>query len=107
VIQITPSAVTEIKKLLAEQNQPNMGLRVAVFSGGCSGMSYRLVFDEKQEHDQIQDFDGLKVFIDEQSNTLLEGTSIDFVDSAEERGFKFSNPNIPKEPDCGGCRGCH
>lgn len=106
MIQLTQSAITEIKKLLEQQNDPNLGLRIGVFSGGCSGVSYRLSFDQKNDFDLVQEFDGLKVFTNRDSEAMLDGTSIDFIDNSEGRGFQVTNPKAEKEPGCGGCRGC-
>jgi iron-sulfur cluster assembly protein len=101
MIQVTPSAVSEAKRLLEKQGKPNLGLRVGVQGGGCSGLSYKLGFDEERAGDHIQVFDGVRVLVDPKSSLYLEGTTVDFVDGLEGRGFKFLNPQAKKSCGCG------
>lgn len=102
MVTITPSAISEVKRLLEKQgNRPGLGLRVGVQGGGCSGLSYKIGFTEERAGDQVQDYEGIKVFIDPKSNLYLEGTTIDFVDGLEGRGFKFLNPQAKKSCGCG------
>ena len=102
MVTITPNAVAEVKRLLEKQgNKPGSGLRVGVQGGGCSGLSYKLGFGQERTGDQIQEHEGVKVFIDPKSNLYLEGTTIDFVDGLEGRGFRFLNPQAKKSCGCG------
>ena len=102
MVTITLNAVGEVRRLLEKQgNKPGVGLRVGVQGGGCSGLSYKLGFSEERTGDQIQVHEGVKVFIDPKSNLYLEGTTIDFVDGLEGRGFRFLNPQAKKSCGCG------
>lgn len=103
MISLTPRAVQEVKRILAEQQlPPDTALRVGVKGGGCSGFSYTLGFDDRiAETDQVTEIDGVKVVCDPKSFLYLSGTQIDFEDNLMGRGFKFGNPNASKTCGCG------
>lgn len=101
MITVTQSAVAEVKRLLEKQGKPGLGLRVGVQGGGCSGLSYKLGFDEPRPNDQIREVDGVKILVDPKSDIYLDGTTLDFVDGLEGRGFKFLNPHAKKTCGCG------
>lgn len=100
-IQLTPQAVEEVKRLIAKENRQGVGLRVGVKGGGCSGLSYFMDFDQKKEKDYEFDFEGVKVYIDPKSDLYLSGTTMDYKDSLQEKGFRFINPNASKTCGCG------
>ncbi|QDU61501.1 Iron-sulfur cluster insertion protein ErpA [Planctomycetes bacterium Pan216] len=103
-VEITEKAASEVKKIISEQNLPESTmLRVGVAGGGCSGFSYSLTFDQKSDEkaDAIHDFFGVKVVVDKKSDLYLSGTSVDFYDGLEKRGFVFNNPNATKTCGCG------
>jgi len=101
MIKLTPNAVSEARRLIKKQGKPNLNLRVGVQGGGCSGLSYKLSFDEERKGDQITEIDGIKVLVDPKSDLYLQGTMLDFVDGLENRGFQFLNPNAKKSCGCG------
>jgi len=103
MIAITERAVSEVKRIAAEQKLPEAtALRVGVKGGGCSGFSYTLGFDDQvSETDQIYEIDGVRVVCDPKSFLYLNGTQIDFEDNLMGRGFKFGNPNAAKTCGCG------
>lgn len=101
MINLTTGAAGEIKRLLAKENKPELGLRIGVRAGGCSGFSYVLGFDTVQPEDQIQDMDGFKLFIDPKSAMTLDGTEIDYQDGLQGKGFTFHNPNATRSCGCG------
>ena len=101
MIQLTPAAAEEVKRLLSKQNKPDIGLRASVRGGGCSGLSYELSFGAKKEGDNEFEFGSVKVFVDPKSYLYLKGIAIDFEDGLESRGFKFINPNAQKTCGCG------
>jgi iron-sulfur cluster assembly protein len=101
MISVSPIAVKEIKRLLNERPEKDLGLRVGVKGGGCSGLSYLLNFDAKHEGDNVFEFEGTRVFVDPKSLLYLEGMTLDFSDSLQGRGFKFVNPNATKTCGCG------
>lgn len=100
-VQLTPEAIHEVKRMLAKESGPNVGLRLSVKGGGCSGLSYAMNFDAKREGDNEFDFTGLKVYIDPKSHLYLSGTTLDYSDSLEQKGFRFINPNASKTCGCG------
>ena len=102
MVTVTSNAVAEVKRLLEKQgNKPGFSLRVGVHGGGCSGLSYKLGFDQERAGDRILEIDGVKVFVDPKSDLYLEATTLDFVDGLEGRGFKFLNPQAKKTCGCG------
>ena len=103
MISITDRAITEVERIVSEQNLPDETvLRVGVKGGGCSGFSYSLGFDDSvQETDQIFEANGVKVVCDPKSFLYLNGTQLDFEESLMGRGFKFGNPNASKTCGCG------
>lgn len=101
MVTLTESAITEVKRLLEKQGKPELVLRVGVQGGGCSGLSYKLGFDEVRAGDHVGEFDGIKVAVDPKSDLYLEATTVDFVDGLQGRGFKFLNPQAKKSCGCG------
>jgi iron-sulfur cluster assembly protein len=102
-IHLTPKAVDEVIKFMADQAVPVEigGLRVSVLPGGCSGFKYNLNIEERPlEDDTIVEAGRVKVFVDGFSLPYLNGVKIDFVSSMQGSGFTFENPN-----STGGC-GC-
>ncbi|MFO0946505.1 MAG: iron-sulfur cluster assembly accessory protein [Planctomycetota bacterium] len=103
-VALTEKAANEVKKIIQEKNMPDETmLRVGVAGGGCSGFSYQLVFDSKHDDlaDEIYDMHGIKVVVDRKSDIYLSGTTVDFYDGLEKRGFVFNNPNATKTCGCG------
>jgi len=102
MLQLTDKAVSKVKELLAADAKSGYGLRVAVRGGGCSGFSYGLTFEDKQQpNDQVLSFDGLNVYVDAMSGMYLNGVRIDYIDSLEGSGFKIENPNASGSCGCG------
>ncbi len=102
-ISISERAVTEVKRIVAEQNLPEgTGLRVGVKGGGCSGFSYVLdLTEQSNETDETFEQHGIKVACDPKSYLYLNGTTIDFKDEVMGRGFVFNNPNATSSCGCG------
>lgn len=101
MITVTPGAAAEVKRLIAKENKPEIGLRIGVRSGGCSGFSYVLGFDAPQADDQVATIDGIKVLMDPKSAPYLNGTELDFQDGLQGKGFTFHNPNATRSCGCG------
>ena len=102
MLTLTPMAVAKVKEIITQQNPAPVGLRVAVVGGGCSGFSYHLAFeDASTPMDKVVNFDGLQVFVDQTSLLYLDGTEIDYAETLEGAGFKFSNPNVKHTCGCG------
>lgn len=102
VVKVTESAANEIKALLAREDESTgKGLRIYIEAGGCSGMQYGMVFDEKRPDDESMELAGVSVLVDPFSANYLRGAVIDFVDSLNGGGFKISNPNARQSCGCG------
>ena len=102
IVSLTENAASQVKTMLAEQPE-NAGkiLRVYVENGGCSGLQYGLVFDEKRDNDLQASCHGIPVLVDDFSANYLRGTVIDFSDSLTGGGFKIVNPNARQSCGCG------
>jgi iron-sulfur cluster assembly protein len=103
-IVLTEKAANEVKRIIADQKiEPEMHLRVGITAGGCSGFSYALGFDKTYDEktDSKYEYHGVPVVVDKKSALYLDGTTIDFYDGLEARGFKFDNPNAVKSCGCG------
>jgi iron-sulfur cluster assembly protein len=101
-IQISPNAAKEIRKIIQKKNIPEgYGLRVGVKGGGCSGMSYVLGFDKEREKDRVFEIDGITVYMDKRHGLYLMGTTINYHDGLNARGFTFENPNATETCGCG------
>src|ERR1700675_3464500 len=102
MINLTPVASTKVKEIMGMQSPSPVALRVAVVGGGCSGFQYHMAFENQtNDTDQIFDFDGLKVAVDQMSSMYLEGIEIDYIETVEGAGFKFNNPNVKSTCGCG------
>ncbi len=101
-IALTPSAISKVKEIMAQQNPVPAGLRVGVVGGGCSGFSYSMSFENASGlMDKVFDMEGLKVFVDATSVMYLNGCRVDYVETLEGAGFKFDNPNVKSTCGCG------
>ena len=103
-IELTESAVREVKKLLEANglSQETTYLRMGVRGGGCSGLSYSLEFDtEIGPHDKQSEIEGIKVVIDPKSYLYLIGCTLDYVTQGLTGGFTFINPKAKSTCGCG------
>ena len=111
-ITLTPEAAEQIQLIRRENQVPEThGLRIGIQSGGCCGSSYLLAFDEKAEAtDKVFQSEGVSIYIDEEIIEQLSGTTLEYIDSPQGKGFKFNNPNQSGSCGCGdgGCddNGC-
>src|SRR5436853_5237026 len=102
VVGLTESAARHVKTLLANgKENADKALRVFVEGGGCSGMQYGMVFDDKRDDDFSGEFHGVSVLVDPFSANYLRGSVIDFSDELNSGGFKISNPNARQSCGCG------
>ena len=102
VVSLTENAASQVKSMVASQPE-NAGksLRVFVESGGCSGLQYGMVFDEKRPDDLTAEYSGVSVLVDPFSANYVRGAVVDYVDSLTGGGFKISNPNARQSCGCG------
>jgi len=102
MITLTPVAAEKVKNLLVGRGTPDIGLRLGVRGGGCSGNSYFMEFCEKEgPGDETYETHGVKLFVDLKSAVLLGGTEVDYVEGLMGTGFKFNNPNVRHSCACG------
>jgi iron-sulfur cluster assembly protein len=102
VVSLTDAAVSKLLELTREETNPDGGLRVYVYSGGCSGFRYGMMLeDAPTPEDQILEASGIKVYVDGQSISLLQGSQIDYVDTLMGAGFTVNNPNAVAACGCG------
>jgi len=101
-VSFTEGAILEINKLMnAESFDNTMLLRVGVKGGGCSGMTYILGFDHKQENDNEFEVNGVRCIMDKAHEIYLFGMQVDWQDGLNNRGFTFKNPNASSTCGCG------
>jgi len=105
MIFVTDKAKEKVENLMQQANVVNDSsyfLRVSVVGGGCSGLSYKLDFDnELKTSDQVFEDKGVKVVIDMKSFLYLYNTTLDFSDGLNGKGFYFNNPNASRTCGCG------
>lgn len=102
MVQLTPKAIDKVREILDTQEPKPAGLRISVVGGGCSGFSYSMAFENQPNMlDKTYTYDGLKVFVDQASMLYLDGAEVDYVETLEGSGFKFSNPNVKSTCGCG------
>ncbi len=102
IVSLTDAAAAKLRELTKEEASPEIGLRVYVYSGGCSGYRYGMMLeDQPTADDNVLDTNGLRVYIDANSVPLISGSSIDYVDTLMGAGFTVSNPNAVSGCGCG------
>jgi iron-sulfur cluster assembly accessory protein len=101
VISLTAEAAEEVKAMLLQPENVGKTLRVYVEKGGCSGMQYSMVFDEKRPDDFSTVMHEVSVLVDPFSAQYLKGTVVDFSSALTGGGFKISNPNAKQSCGCG------
>ena len=104
-IYISDKAKAKVHQLMNDagvSEDPSYFLRVGVVGGGCSGLSYKLDFDnERKSTDQVFEHNGMKIVTDLKSFLYLVGTELDFTDGLNGKGFNFVNPNATRTCGCG------
>src|ERR1700730_14648289 len=93
-VSLTDAAALKLRELTAEETNPAVGLRVYVYSGGCSGFRYGMMIeDSPTDEDNTLEANGVKVYVDGKSIDLLRGSQIDYVDTLIGAGFTVNNPH--------------
>ena len=102
MVALTEAATTVVRRLIAENDSGATGLRIMVEQGGCAGLQYMLGLElAEQAGDKVYDFDGVRVFIDPMSLPIIDGMTIDFLETVEGTGFTFDNPHATGTCSCG------
>jgi len=101
-VVLTDVAVTELQKAMKEMGKEGEGLKILVQPGGCAGFQYGLVFQKSpEEGDSIIEHNGVKIYVREEMAPLLDGITIDYVQTLMGGGFKIDNPNATSSCGCG------
>jgi iron-sulfur cluster assembly accessory protein len=101
-VKLTPRALERVKALHAKEKAgPEIGLRIGVTGGGCSGFQYVLNFDSLKEGDTVTEIDGIRIYVDEASLPYIAGTTLDYVEGLHNAGFRFDNPRASRTCGCG------
>jgi iron-sulfur cluster insertion protein len=102
MLELTESAVGKIRDLIAEENNPDLKLRIFVQGGGCSGMSYGFTFDEIANEDDFDlDINGVHLLVDSISSQYLQGAKINYKEDLMGSQFAIENPNAQTTCGCG------
>lgn len=102
MISLTEQARTQLKTMMQQEGLSELGLRVFVSPGGCSGFNYGMQFEDTAlEGDSIEALDDIQLYVDEFSVQYLDGAQIDFVDELMGGGFTVHNPNAISSCSCG------
>jgi iron-sulfur cluster assembly accessory protein len=101
MITLTPNAVSKINEIIQEEGQKGKGLRVFVEGGGCSGFMYGFEFDDTRDGDNVVPYEGFEVYVDPFSLGHLKGSTIDYSDGLQGKGFQVTNPNAKGSCGCG------
>ena len=102
MIEISDSARDRLLHLIEKKDEKQQFVRVGVESGGCSGLSYKLDFDNTpNEDDELIDNNGIKLLVNKKSFLYLVGTTLEFSDGLNGKGFVFNNPNASRTCGCG------
>jgi len=102
IVSLSDAAATKLHELTKAEPSPEIGLRVYVYSGGCSGYRYGMMLeDAPTTDDRILSVNGVRVYVDQQSVQYLQGSEIDYVDTLMGAGFTVNNPNAVAACGCG------
>ena len=103
-VTLTEKAAREVQRFITEGDFTDSAfLRVGVAGGGCSGFNYSLNIDEDfdETNDNRSEQHGVNIVVDKKSSLFLDGTTVDYYEGLEQRGFQFHNPNAKKTCGCG------
>lgn len=101
-IIVTPAAAAKVQQLISEEGNPQLGLRVYIVGGGCSGFQYGFAFEEQRGiDDQVFTQQNIQVVVDALSLQYLQGATIDYVENLQGAHFVVINPNAKTTCGCG------
>jgi iron-sulfur cluster assembly protein len=103
MITVTERAKSKALIIMQEEKKPaDAFIRVGIEGGGCSGLTYKLEFDNViHPDDKVFEDKGMKIVCDKKSFLYLIGTELDFTDGLNGKGFAFNNPNASRTCGCG------
>jgi len=102
LVELSEAAAGKLQALVEAEQNPQMGLRVYVYSGGCSGFRYGMMLEDQPSSEDITiQSRGINVYVDKQSTQYLGGAEIDYLDTLMGAGFTVNNPNAVSACGCG------
>ena len=102
VVVLTDAAIEKVRSMMAKEGKDGYALRVGVVTGGCAGLSYEMKFQKNPyDNDKTSEQNGLRIIVNEESVSFLQGIQIDYVDTLKESGFKNKTPTAPSPCGCG------
>jgi len=103
MITLTDSAVKKIREIIAEEEDPNLKVRMFIQGGGCSGMQYGFTLEENgaQEDDFVVEKDGVEILVDALSSQYVQGAEVDWQETVQGSQFAIKNPNASTTFGCG------
>lgn len=102
MVTLTDIAADKVRGFIAAQESGNeVGLRVGVRGGGCSGFQYALALDEPREDDNVFEHAGIRILVDPASLRYVDGSEVDYTESMMGSGFEVNNPNVVASCGCG------
>lgn len=102
IMTLTDAAAARVKALMDKADEPVLGLRVGVRSGGCSGLMYQVEYaHDRRKFEEVVEEKGVTVFVDPTAVMYLIGAEMDYQESKFESGFRFNNPNETDRCGCG------
>ena len=101
-VDLTEGAIEKLRQLIDAEGDESLALPLAVRPGGCSGFSYEMFFDNEFDGtDTVEEFDGVKVVVDNESLEMARGATPDYKDALTGAGFAINNPNVTRSCGCG------
>lgn len=101
-VNLTDKAASKVKSLLEKENKQGYGLRLGIISGGCSGYMYEVGLEKSaKENDKVFEDKGVKIFMNEESIAFMKSSTVDYIESLQNAGFKINNPNVKTSCGCG------
>jgi iron-sulfur cluster assembly accessory protein len=102
LVVLSEAAATKLQELVTAEQNPDLGLRVYVYSGGCSGYRYGMMLEDQPSNEDVRvQSRGINVYIDPQSTQYITGSEIDYLDTLMGAGFTVNNPNAVSACGCG------
>ena len=102
IINLTEKTANKVKSLLEKENKQGYGLRVGILQGGCSGYMYDINLEKSEkENDIVIEEKGIKIFMNPESVAFMRGSTVDYIETLQNSGFKINNPNVKTSCGCG------
>jgi iron-sulfur cluster assembly protein len=102
MVMLTDIAAEKVRDFMNGQAaESEIGLRVGVKGGGCSGFQYALAIDELRDEDQVFETGGIRIIVDPASMQYVDGSTVDYTESFQGSGFEVKNPNVVASCGCG------